>query len=289
MRSDDDKPALALADVLHVVVTVEGGQGLQVEAPVRPAAGSSWQVLASSVANAKPGEDGRMRWRQTLTLAPTAPGEQKVELTPLVYQDGRAGPRTAAWKPFSVTVETQIKDADARQARDITATEDLPAPPAGPAVPWTLLAVAGVLALLTLTGAGLALRRRRGPPPTSPVQKALRECDRLVAMRLAEKGKGRSFVTLLTGIVRRYLERRFDLPARRRTTAELLAAVDAREDVPVEAKHTLRGFFEQADRVRYAGQPVDEGRCRELAEQVRQFCAATAPAKAGRLTAPRQP
>src|SRR5882724_4516811 len=93
-RSDHERPALALSDVLRVTVTLEGGKGLRVDNPIRPVAGGGWDVVASSVPEPKAGEGGRIRWRQTLTLAPQAPGEQKLELTSLVFRDGDSDART---------------------------------------------------------------------------------------------------------------------------------------------------------------------------------------------------
>src|SRR3712207_2477419 len=41
VRSDDDRPGIALSDFLRVTVTVEGGKGLEVEVPLRLAEGAA--------------------------------------------------------------------------------------------------------------------------------------------------------------------------------------------------------------------------------------------------------
>ncbi len=269
-RSDTDRTTLALSDVLHIVITVEGGKGLQVVAALRPVAESSWQVLQSAVSKPTPAADGRPRWRQTLTLAPMTPGELQVALTPLVFRDDARGEQRIAFKPFTVTVQSQIKDADLRHARDITSPEQLPAPPEPSPLWWLWLAVP--VALVLLLAALWLARRRAAPRPASALRKAMRECDRLAAMRLPERDHARSFVILLTGIVRRYLERRFDLQARRQTTAELLRSLDGRADIDDDAKGWLRDFFTTTDLVKFAGAAADVQRCAALLEQVRAFC-----------------
>jgi len=232
-------------------------------------------VLNSAAPEPRQQENGRMRWQQTLTLAPTAPGELKLELTALVYREGDGEPRTIAWKSFAVPVETQIKNADANAVRDITATEEMPALPERSVPTWVWVAVPGGVLLAAMLAAWLWLRRRPARRPASAQQKAQRECARLLAMKLPEKGHARSFVMLLSGIVRRYLERRFDIPARRRTTAELLHAIDACAELDDAAKRWLHAFFAETDLVKYAATEPSGERCLALAEEVRQTCAPT--------------
>jgi hypothetical protein len=217
-----------------------------------------------------------VRWQQTLTLAPRAPGEQKLELTALVFHEAQTDPQTIAWKPFTVPVETQIKDPDPANIRDITATEDPPAAADHKLPAWIWLALPALVLFLAFAGWWLLRRRPARARPKSASARATRECDRLVAMRLPEKGHGKSFVTLLTGIVRRYLERRYDLPARRQTSAELLRNIDARTDLSADAKRWLHGFFERADRVKFAGTAVTAAQCAAWVAEARHFCATAA-------------
>jgi hypothetical protein len=274
-RSDHERSALALSDVLRVTITLEGGKGLRVDNPIRPVPGGSWDVLASSASEPKAGEDGRVRWRQTLTLAPLAPGEQKLELTSLVFRDGESDAQTIAWKPFTVPIETQIKDADPAKIRDITTTEDPPAPPESAIPAWLWFTSPLPVLVLVLAGVWLMLRRKTPRQPVPALRKATRECDRLLAMQLPEKGRCKSFVILLTGILRRYLERRYDLPARRQTTAELLLAIQSRADVGDNVKRWLRGFLDQADVVKFSAGEPNPVCCSEMADEVRQFFAAS--------------
>lgn len=275
-RSEHDRPTLALADVLRVVVTVEGEKGLRIDAAVRLVPGARWEMLSSSAPEPKAQETGRVRWQQTLTLAPRAPGEQKLELTALVFHEAQTDPQTIAWKPFTVPVETQIKDPDPANIRDITATEEPPAAPDHKLPAWIWLALPALVLFLAFAGWWLLRRRPARARPKSASARATRECDRLVAMRLPEKGHGKSFVTLLTGIVRRYLERRYDLPARRQTSAELLRNIDARTDLSADAKRWLHGFFERADCVKFAGTAVTAAQCAAWAAEARHFWATAA-------------
>jgi hypothetical protein len=268
-RSESEGQAMALADVLHLVVTLEGSKGLEVDGPLRLGDVSAWDVLAVSPPRLKTEEDGRVRWQQTLTLAPTAPGDQPLHLAPLTYRDGEGDRHTLRWTPFSVRIVTAVTNLDPRSARDISASEDPPPLPAATHV-WPWIASVALAVVLAPGVVWLALRKRARPAPSSALHKAMRECDRVLAM---QRANGKSRVILLTGVVRRFLERRFGMPARRQTTAELLAGIAARSDLPGDARHWLRTFFEQTDLIRYAGAAVTEDRCQELAQEIRQFCA----------------
>ena len=124
-----------------------------------------------------------------------------------------------------------------------------------------------IVACFPLT-ASLLIAAEPAPAPMPPEKAAL-------AMKLPEQGRCKSFVILLTGILRRYLERRYDLPARRQTTAELLQAIQARADVGDNEKRWLRGFLDQAEVVKFSAGEPNPACCSEMADEVRQFFAAS--------------
>jgi hypothetical protein len=121
-------------------------------------------------------------------------------------------------------------------------------------------AVALVLSLL----AGYAARRRRRSPvalpsalpapaplPLSPYQLALADLDRIEHERLPEQGGVARHYEDIVDVLRGYLEAQEDLPARERTTQELLWAL------PPHLGHdglreTLMGLLDDADLVKFA-------------------------------------
>src|SRR5262249_41505341 len=143
-----------------------------------------------------------------LTLAPLRVTTEGVE-------------KEVTWKPVPVGVKTVVQKADPAEARDITPIEELPAPPAGrPRLLWA--AALGVLAGVAL-GAFALLRRRAGRPvAVTPDRWALQELAWIAAQDLPAAGAVERYHTLLSNVVRRYLELRFQLRAPRQTTAEFL-------------------------------------------------------------------
>jgi hypothetical protein len=269
LRSESSGTALPLWDSLTLTFTVEGSKALEVEPPrdVQPATG--WTLL-STAASATTTVDGqRRRWQQTLLLAPQQPGAVALPLPSIRYRDGGSTWTTASWPPLTISVVAEAS-ADPGKLRARATVEELPPVAAPPPRPWWLLLA---LPLLALAGAAFYLLRRRSTrrPARSPAQAALRHWQRLMASNLPETGCSERFITLLTIVVRRYLQEEFQLPARRQTTAELLQALAGAERWAEAERNTLAALLQRCDRLKFGGAAVPAAECRQLAEQVRAF------------------
>ena len=85
----------------------------------------------------------------------------------------------------------------------------------------------------------------------------------------------------LTDLVRRYLERRFGLPATRRTTQEFLENFSdtAAEKIPVNSKPFLKNFLSAADQVKFARASADVSLLSKAAADALQLIDSTRPAE----------
>jgi len=137
--------------------------------------------------------------------------------------------------------------------------------------------VCGVLASALALAAWFLVRRwRRFAPPLPCDQAALRELDRLMAMNLPQAGRGVRFSFLVSTIVRRYLERRLQLPARRQTTAEFLAAMRQAPLLAPPQQELLRDFLERCDLAKFAGVAPTPQECQGIAASARMLLEQTA-------------
>lgn len=265
VRFDADKPKIALADVIDVTLTVEGPPDLVVIAPLQWATNAPWQQLDRSAPTREPAGAGRIRWRISYRFAPREPGDLEFAFPPVKFRAGDGQEQAVAWEPIPFTVITQ-----GGELRDITAVEELP--PVAPLYRSWQIGVAVAGAGIFLIALLFALRRvfRRAVPRT-PAQLALYEWERLVALKLPEQGRSERFITLLTTLLRRYLEGQFAIPARRRTTPEFVPSLAAVAGLSANDKQFLARFLERCEAVKFAGVPMAVAECSQWAQATRQF------------------
>jgi hypothetical protein len=280
----DGALGVPLSGTLLVALAVEGASSLAVEPIKVVMPGEGWAVREPLPAATRlPLGEGRVRWQQAFTLEPLKPGEAKLTLPPLRYRDapGEGDWQTVQWDEISVQVTTEVASADVRELRDVPPPEDPGGtPPGWPRWPvWILPPF--VMATLALV---LWLRLRRKPEtprPLLPHEWAAAELDRVEALGLPAKGDINRYHTLLSDVVRRYLELRFQLRAPQQTTAEFLKAVQGAPQLPPEQRDVLRDFLERCDIAKFSGASPTSLECEEAAAMARSLVAQTAADAAG--------
>jgi hypothetical protein len=267
LRFDGETPRLALADLLSVTLTVEGHESLRVRAPHELTATEPWQLVERSIPQRIPVGTDRVRWQLHYKFAPREPGTKVPFAFPEVaFREKDDDERSVTFDPVECTVIAPFEPAD---FRDITAIEELPAVPVKslewrwPAVAVAIIALMGIVLIVRFL-----LRRRR---LRSNAQLALYELQRLNALSLAEQNRSERFITLLTMLVRRFLEREFDIPARRRTTPEFVQELDRHAALTTEEKQFLAEFLQQSEHVKFANQAMSLADCQRWAKAVEAF------------------
>jgi hypothetical protein len=267
---DKEVFTLKLADVLGVTLQVDGSKKLEVQAPEKITASPKWRLVkAIPPAIMELGKD-RVRWRQTYIFEALRPGDFPLQIEPLRIREGPGEFRQVTWRPMQVQVVTAIAVPDLKTLRDPTAIEPLPPLPEAPAPPWQEVSAGAVLvALLALVFFWWRRRSRTSLVPAE--QWALRELNRLLALHLPDHGKIEQYHTLLANVVRRYLERKFQLPARRRTTPEFLVVLQASSQLSGPQREFLGDFLKRCDLAKFAGAAAAPAECLDLGEKVRTF------------------
>ena len=269
---DGEPRKLALADLITVTLTVDGSPALRTPiAPLELAPSAPWILVERTKFVRETINPSGVRYRLTYRFAPREPGKKVPFHFPDVkFKDGEEAEQTRTWVSVFFEVETQIAAPDLTALRDITAIEELP--PIEPAdQSWQLVTAVAVLFLL-LIAIVYALRVFLGRnPPRSPAQLALYEWERLIALKLPERGRSERFITLLTMLVRQYLERQFALPARRQTTPEFLQSLDRFLMLTAQEKQFLTTFLQRCDAVKFAQAQMTPDECGQWAEAARQF------------------
>jgi len=261
----DGSLEMSLSDSLHISISVMSPQDVEVKPPAALTTSPAWTIQPRTV-------EGGTRapgWLQAFVVYPVAPGQQVLQIEPFQYRNKAGAWSTAAWQPIPVKITTQITDADVKDLRDITDIEKLPpAASLWDRARWVLGSV--VVAALLVIGIRWRQRRRSGPL-LSPAQWAQRELDRLAALNLPAAGEVERFHTLLSNVIRRYLENRFELPARRQTTPEFLQAMEKSALLPAEQQGVLRAFLERCDLAKFARAMPSAEECLATLELARRF------------------
>ena len=158
------------------------------------------------------------------------------------------------------------QESEAKTLRDITGIEREQARE-GRASPLPWVVGCGAIGL-ALTGAWLLRRKYRRHWRLPADVWAKHELSRIAALDLAAKGKADRHFHLVSNVVRGYIEKRFQVPARKQTTAEFLNAVV--NDSRISAEQ-LRSFLSACDLGKFAGVQGSRQECDDVTQQALAF------------------
>lgn len=167
------------------------------------------------------------------------------------------------------------QEANVQSLRDITGIEEQEVEPWAVPVPW--LVVAGLVMVLAVVVMGrlLVKRARQARAPLTAEAWARHELTRISALDLGGKGQSARHHVLVSNVLRGYIEKRFEIPARRRTTEEFLRLVGEESRMPAEQQALLRDFLTLCDLGKFTGAPSSQDDCRTLISQALEFIQTT--------------
>jgi hypothetical protein len=268
---ENGRPQVRLSSVVRITIGVTGQSPLEVDAWKLES--EHWQSRPLGPPKVEKLSGGRERWRQTFRLSPQTPGKEvSLQLSPLHFREQNGSLQDVAWKPLAVDVLTRWTNPSPADLEDITSIETLPA---DEGVSLVSVAVwAGSALLGSGIGALLVWRaarwRRRPRPKLPPEQTAMAELDRLLALDLPGGGEGGRFHTLLSDLIRRYLDERYGLQTLRQTTAECMEAL-REAGWEEDRQERLRGLLEQCDRLKFSGATATTAECQSAADEARKL------------------
>jgi hypothetical protein len=250
-----DRKAVALSGEVLLTLTVEGPARVEVVQP-RPlltkASNQLWRVRETELPLVENLEKDRQRWRQVFRLSPFVTGPAiEIAPAPLHVKTGNALEMEITWSGLAaVEVTTSIKDADPTLLRSITGIEPAPAAKPGPQRHWLIVLAVLIGAVATLAIVGV-LARRGGRPVPGPVHDsewALRELEELSR----SSNESPAAFARLAEILRSYLHHRYDVPASRLTTSELIAFLDQGDRLASKLIANVRTILERCDIAKFA-------------------------------------
>jgi hypothetical protein len=259
-----DRAAVEIGETVTATytATIPARGSLELEALVTPAPAEGSAPPAGGVLDySRPAppkvataKDGTTQWTLTVRLAPFAAGDIAVPGPHLVYV-APSGERTPV-RGANAALHVTSRLPQGQKPEALAPKSDRPVRiPAHGVLFWTLIALA-VFAAAALVW--WLIRRRRAPaeaaapapPPLPPAEELARELDRLagIASSLGEDPRG--FYSELTHAVKRYLERRLELPVLEWTTFETVRRLRERNLEPPR-EIGLSELLGAADRVKF--------------------------------------
>ncbi len=140
-----------------------------------------------------------------------------------------------------------------------------------------ILIVFGLLLLVMLVFALRSFLNQRGKrrkpadlPLLSPEAEAFEGLTRLGKMGLIERGRVKQYHELLSGIMRRYLERRLRVRALERTTEEMIHDLSTLR-LPQTIQSEIRSLCLRMDLVKFAGKRPSRQETTQMTEEVHEL------------------
>jgi hypothetical protein len=263
-----DRTQILASDDLTLTLTVEGSAPVEVEAmgPLTPS--RQWLVNASEPEVTVVEGTDRMRWRQQFRLSPLQAGAVPLPIAAMHYRTGSGGLQEYAWPTLTVQVRTDVLRPLLSEVRENTMPDlDVPPPPFNfwPPVIASLMCLVGGVALWRWH------LRKPVVPALSAEEQAVRDLDRLAAEQLPARGEVDRFHTVLSAILRNYLQRQLGLVLASRATAELLTALQAMNRVPAERLEQIQAILGRCDLAKFARASYGAEDCQAILEQARDI------------------
>jgi len=249
-----DKATATVGDIVMLTLTVNCDPKLAVAVPD---AGS--QITGLRIIDA--GEEGpktvdtRAVHKKWYKLQPDIVGSYIIPPLKVSYTDQKGEQKELQSAQIFIEVKSVLKDKQAGAATDIIDIKPLQ----DVSRPLRPLLIYGGAALLFFLIAGtviyLYVRRKKklAAVPAKPAHLlALEELEQLNRDQLIEKGIVREYYFRLSEIFRRYIERRFHIPAVERTTEELVPDILNRTEFGSGVKTETREILRHADLVKFA-------------------------------------
>lgn len=251
-----DRDTITLGDRILLAIIVDADAGYQVTDPTIAQDLGAFEVL-QPLATRKQVSGGRARWTYRYLITAWTLGALAVPSVevPYVAPDGSRGAARTAEVPIRVD-SVRAPGEPATDIKPLKPQLDLPAALLGRVVRLATgvagaIAVAGIAALvfwlvLRRRGAGAAEER------LTPVRRALRALDQLVAERLPEQGRTEEHYLRLVETMRRYVVERYAVDAGR-TSREIRVALE-RAGVERAQAAAIYEILREGDEVRFRHQ-----------------------------------
>ena len=250
-----DKTKMTIADTVLLQFEATLQPGYQVQMPKVDKALENFGLVDWDNLGEKLDEKNNVVTTCQYRLEPLLSGKYEIPAFTFAFQDANdAGTKhELTSEPIAVEVTSLLGDQRAKLViEDIEGVVEMPRA----ALAWWIWLLAG-LGLAVAAGAGWFFLRRRRTKELGRIfqpahELAYARLRALVAEQLVEQGRTKEFYERVSGILRYYIEDRFDLHAPERTTEEFLAELPYTPVLSAPDTEVLKEFLTHCDLVKFA-------------------------------------
>jgi hypothetical protein len=262
---------LTVGDPIQLTLALTHPAGYQVILPALPDAWGDFAVVSQSPATVVANADGTATTTMLIDARLFQPGDFNTPPLEVSVTDGQGGLQKVVAAPAALSIVSVLQEGDTA-LRDIKPQAALPLPAAWP---WI---AAGLAALAAVAVVVWQARRRQKVAVDNRLahQVALDGLTMIEGLRLPEQGRFKEHYTLVSDIVRVYVERRYGVPALERTTGEIRPDL-TRTDMSPEVTALLVAFLQESDLVKFSEWMPDVASAQQLLAHGRMIIEATRP------------
>lgn len=243
-----------IGDLLTVTVEITAPEGATLDLPDENADLGDAEVRSLEVRRERL-DAGGVRVSLQYEAVLWEVGERTIVAPPVRWRVGEGELRELERPEATVTIASLVPE-DAEELRQVHEPREIPLCP----IHYTIAALPVVL-MAALVGLAIAWVRRRRRAAASvekpadiltPRQEALRALEELEAQDLPAAGRIKEHYVRLSWILRRFIERRWRLPALEETTGMLGASMRASGSVPEDLGEEIVEVLRRADLAKFA-------------------------------------
>jgi hypothetical protein len=268
--------SIGIGDVFNVQLTIETPSDGQLLLPDLPTVLEPFELYSQPQISELPEMAGSRRIDMSLEVTCYESGIQAFQPIPVGWEseDGLTTDSTAT-DPFIIQVQGVVPDSILALTDSTQQVHHLLQPNRGRIIGFSVSeAIPWLLVVLGLVGGYFLIRwlvRKRkeavaeaeeGPPPIPPHRIALQELDRLRDRKLYQAGEIKLFYSILTDIIRKYIEGRYDVPALESTSFQLLRMIE-RYLGDEKLQTALQTMLSDADLAKFARHRPDAETCQK--------------------------
>lgn len=242
---------IAIGDEIRFVIQVDRPRSFSITPPSPKTSIAPFEIKSVEVSSYSE-KVGFVRQTFLLKVTVFELGELQIPPMAIHYTDSRGRGGDAWTEPVKIKVSSVIKNAkDKTELRPIKGPVSLDLG----AIRLLILSALALLLLVVLIIKVIIRRKNKRLMDLEslmpPHQRAMLELGRLEAKAFLSEGKTKEFYSELSNILRRYLDRRFQMETLEQTTFETLRNLKEKE-FDQELTEKIREFLELSDLVKFA-------------------------------------